>query len=365
MLIGEFKLIQQTQYTQATPKYNFPHPIDTLQIPQRLLELSLRSLKKTQDSQLLRQEYAADEPLATNNERTFPSKVTPEKLKPNPAKTPIVAIDVSSIKLGETQTGTLLAVRGAVVWKQTSHYNYVRLGPFPFHVTERNQDEICSLLQNPDKTLCVRENAFSNIPLVQTKLTTLLELWIREYVNQTTHDYLTLWDGSLVAGTPETPTRAVERLLKDARLRQNTVLAFSKMTRMLFRGHRITDLVLEQKSPCLLKIGGCPTVAGPLHLLGNVFVAKLSPSSCAFRLDVDKELSYERVVDAVQRLLGNDMVSQSYPEALRLAHIYSTFTANEVLGIQRCVARESNLKIVERPNIRRLLFDRFGKGPEG
>ncbi len=364
MLIGEFNLIQQTQYTPTTPRYNFPHPTETLQIPQRLLELSLRSLR-TQHSQLLQQEHTDTEPPKLNHEKPCPPGTVLVRLKPNPAKTPIVAIDVSSIKLGETQAGTLLAVRGAVVWKQNSHCNYVRLGPFPFHVTEKNQDEICSLLQNPNQALCIRENTLPNIQYVQTRLNTMLERWIQEYVNQTTHDCLMLWDGSLTASNQETPTEAMEQLLKEARNRRNTVLAFSKTTRLLLDGQRITDLALEQPPPCLLKMENYPAVVGPLHLLGNVFVAKLSAGRCAFRLDADKELPYEVVVDGVQRLLGNDVVSQSYPEALRLAHIYSTFTANEVLGLQRFIVKESSLRIVERPNIRRLLFDRFGKGPEG
>ncbi|MGB9134053.1 MAG: hypothetical protein WCC63_00470, partial [Candidatus Bathyarchaeia archaeon] len=103
-------MIQQTQYTPTTPRYNFPHPTETLQIPQRLLELSLRSLR-TQHSQLLQQEHTDTEPPKLNHEKPCPPGTVLVRLKPNPAKTPIVAIDVSSIKLGETQAGTLLAVR--------------------------------------------------------------------------------------------------------------------------------------------------------------------------------------------------------------------------------------------------------------
>jgi hypothetical protein len=158
--------------------------------------------------------------------------------------------------------------------------------------------------------------------------------------------------------------QVVEGLLKEARNRSNTILAFSKMTRLLLYGHRITDLVWKQSPPCLLKIENYPVAASSMRLLGNVYVAKLSAGSCAFRLDVDKELSHIKAVEAVQKLLGNDMILQSYPETLRLAHIFSTFTANEVIGIQRCVATESNMKIIARPNVRRLLFGRFGKGPE-
>jgi hypothetical protein len=102
-----------------------------------------------------------------------------------------------------------------------------------------------------------------------------------------------------------------------------------------------------------------------MRFLGNIYVAKLTGGSCSFRLDIDKGVHYEKGIEAVQRLLGNDLLSQSYPETLRLAHIFSTFTANEVIGIQRFITQKCGLKIVTRPNVRRLLFGSFGKGAEG
>jgi hypothetical protein len=36
-----------------------------------------------------------------------------------------------------------------------------------------------------------------------------------------------------------------------------------------------------------------------------------------------------------------------------------------VIGIQRLIAQQYGLRIVLRPNVRRLLFGPFGKGPEG
>jgi hypothetical protein len=49
---------------------------------------------------------------------------------------------------------------------------------------------------------------------------------------------------------------------------------------------------------------------------------------------------------------------------LRLAHVYSTFTATEVIGIQRFISQQYKLKIIHRPNVRKILFGSFGKGAE-
>lgn len=320
-------------------------------LPKRLIELSKRSLRSSQPTPCALEEYFSTTEII--------------KLKPNPIETTVVAADVSSIKLGETETGILLAVRGAIVWRLSGRYRYLRLGPFPFHISDKNRNEICSFLQHPNTDEHIRESSAVNILHAQTRLMTLLERCIQSFINQTTSRGVILWDGSLTAGSQETPLHAMKWLLREARNRQNTVLAFSKMTQLFSNGHRITDLVWKNEPPCILKIEDSENLfAGPMISLGNVYVAKLTRGVCAFRLDIDKELPDAQAVEAVQKLLGNDWILQSYPETLRLAHIYSTFTANEVLGMQRCIIKEGDLKIVSRPNIRRILFGCFGKGPE-
>jgi len=286
-------------------------------------------------------------------------------LKPLSDDTTVVAVDVSSIKVGETQTGVLCAVRGAIVWREKSRYRCLRLGPFPFHITEENKREIYIMLRQ----FCFKVSGEANAPSLvnmQNRMCNLLERWLQMGVSGSLHRSVILWDGSLTAGTLDSPVNIVSQLLEMARNRLNTVLAFSKVTRLGLSGHRLTDLAWKCPPPSLLQINGFPShVWGTVHFLGNIYVAKLTEGSCSFRLDIDKQIPWEQGLEAVQRLLGNDLLLQSYPETLRLAHIFSTFTANEVIGIQRFIVQKCGLKMVTRPNVRRLLFGPFGKGSEG
>lgn len=327
----------------------------------------MRSVKRTQRLSLTSKEMAPQSFSEEYLTRYFPT-TSLVKLKPNHTKTRIVAVDVSSIRLGNTEKGGLLGVRGAIVWKQESCYRYLRVGPFPFHITEKSGDEARSLRRRHRQRAELQVHAGPNILFMQNKLTTLLERWIQTYINETTSNSLILWDGSLAAGTPETSVHFMAKLLAEARARQNTVLSFSKVTRLFLFGYRLTDLIRKHPhahAPCMLKIQNCHVFSSPICLMGNIYVAKLTRGNCAFRLDIDKQLPHTHVVDAVQKLIGNDLITQSYPETLRLAHIFSTFTATEVLGMQRCIVRESNIKISAMPPVRRILFGRFGKGPGG
>jgi len=285
-------------------------------------------------------------------------------LKPLLDDTPVAAIDISSIKIGETETGVLCAIRGAIVWKKKNRYQYLRLGPFPFHLTEENKKEIYNIFRRYSFKVSEYASAPSLLNM-QTRIGNLLERWLQLGISCSAYDSVILWDGSLTAGTVDSPVNAISQLLEIARNRLNTILAFSKTTNLRLLGYRLTDLVEKSDPPCLLQINGFPIPSGPVFPLGNVYVAKLTHGICSFRLDIDKKVPRERGIEAVQKLLGSDLLIQSYPETLRLAHIFSTFTATEVIGIQRFIAQQYGLKIIARPNVRRLLFGPFGKGSEG
>jgi hypothetical protein len=118
---------------------------------------------------------------------------------------------------------------------------------------------------------------------------------------------------------------------------------------------------LQQRTPYLLETDGLRPKP-PIVLLGGVYVAKLSHGNYSFRLDIDKENSRSQRVEAVEKLIGNDVLRQGYPETLKLAHILCTFTANEVIAMQYFVASKCGLKIIDRPDMHRLLFGPFGRG---
>jgi len=282
-------------------------------------------------------------------------------LEPTQTEKPVVAVDVSSIRIGETETGELCAIRGAIVWKEKNRYKYQRIGPFPFHITEQNKKEIQQLFRNNHFEFQEAPNIYN----LQTRIGNLFERWLQLSISCSAYDTIILWDGSMTAGMIASPVNEIARLLEIARNRFSTVLAFSKNTNLRFSGHKLTDYAEKTVPPCLLQINGFQASLGHVILLGNIYVAKLTRGVCSFRLDIDKKVPQEQGIDAVQCLLGSDLLIQSYPETLRLAHIYSTFTATEVIGIQRFIARQYGLRIITRPNVRRLLFGPFGKGAEG
>ncbi|MGQ9551327.1 MAG: DNA double-strand break repair nuclease NurA [Candidatus Bathycorpusculaceae bacterium] len=295
--------------------------------------------------------------------QTLQLKPQPLSLKPNLEETIVAAVDTSTMKVSETSTGIVVAVRGANVWKQGGNYRYARLGPFIFHLTEENRREVYSTLEKAHFGLANDYNHQGTPNLLQmpTRIANLLERWLQTMLSKTMANGLILFDGSLTSGTPDNRTQRMKEILGAARKRGNVVLAFSKMTTLRVNGHLITDFLPKHEPPCLFETANLKPNP-PTVLLGDVYVARLSRGKHAFRLDIDREVSQNMRVEAVERLLGNDLLLQGYPETLRLAHILCTFTANEVLAMQHFITRRYGLQIVTRLDIHRLLFGAYGKG---
>jgi hypothetical protein len=275
----------------------------------------------------------------------------------------VAAIDTSSMKFGETSTGILIAVRGASVWKQNQSYRYHRLGPFVFHVTEENKREIYTMLQRAYFSTA-HESSHQNLPNINQmpmRIASLLERWLQTMLSKTISSGLILFDGSLTSGTGDTPIQLMKEILCAARKRENVVLAFSKATNLRIDGHVITDTLPEHKPPYLLELYDLRTKP-PILLLGDVYVARFTKEKISFRLDIDRDVPFQQRIEAVEKLLGNELLSQSYPETLRLAHILCTFTANEVIAMQHFALRRYGLRMIDRPDMHRLLFGSFGRG---
>jgi hypothetical protein len=354
------------QYT-TTNKYNFPQPnIDTT-LPQRFLEQSIYSLKQVQQTPMqLNQQTVQQFRTSEQTPHNLQIKPNPITLKPNHQETIIAAIDTSTIKIGETTTGIIVAVRGATTWKQHGAYKYTRIGPFIFHITEENKNQLFKTLEHAyfSNTYGSIHQASPNILQMPTRLANLLERWLQTMLAKTINCGVLLFDGSLTAGTPETPAQRLREILSYARRNHTTVLAFSKATTLRVNGLLITEQLPSRNPPYLLETGGLHSKP-PLMLLGDVYVARLNKSNLAFRLDIDREVDFPERLDAIQKLLGNDLYTQSYPETLRLSHILCTFTANEVLAIKHFITRKHGIQIINRPDMHKLLFGSYGFKGEG
>jgi len=281
------------------------------------------------------------------------------RLEPVPSSRPVVAVDTSTIKLGELADGSLCALRGAVVALENGRYRYVRYGPLVFSLGYNSfvaSEDLANLGLPP----------FSGEPNVDSllkRIRNVLERWLQFNVSSSVANGFVLIDGSLTAGTPDNPSRELERILRTARRSGSVVIAISKKTKLRINNQSLTDLLENQSQPCLLDVD--EEIAEqfppyPVRFLGRVFVGRLAQSGFPFRIDVDRQIPMPETVKGFCQLTGTDIVDQGYPETLRMAHILSTFTASDVLAMQAFAASHFGVQLIPKLALRRSLFGPFG-----
>ncbi len=348
----------------ATQRYNFPQMNVRTPLPTRFVELSIHSLKHVNDpdfqiNQHLFQYRWELQQWMLLGPRGFQSL----PLVPKAEETVVTAVDTSWVKIGETSAGTLVAIRGANVWREAKRFRYLRFGPLIFHISDENKESLLSSLQKAHSVgpQTHERRGPSSLWQIMMRLTCTFERSLQFMLCENMSNSVILFDGSLTSSMTDGPMQSLKEVLSIARKGHNVVLALSKATAIRLNGRLITEAFTEDRIPCLFKVNGLEPIR-PLEFLGHVYVARLTRGGYSFRLDIDKEVAVTEGIEAVERLLGNDLLSQNYPETLRLAHILCTFTANEILGMQRYVAHRYNLEIFTRPDIHRLLFGPYGKG---
>ena len=334
-------------------------------LPKRFLELSINSLKQVQTQSFQLNQYSFQQHSSFSPTEDQPStlQINPQQihLRPRTTETLVAAVDTSTIRLGETSRGMAIAIRGATVWKHEKKYRYTRLGPFVFHVTEDNKKEVFTALERSYFSNASGHPVIPTLQQMPTRIASLLERWLQTTAVKIADHGIVLFDGSLTAGTIDTPVQRLKEILSIARRNSNVVLAISKATNLRANGYLITDQLPDKDPPYLLETRGLKSNF-QTTLLGDIYVARLNRAKYGFRMDIDSQTPVPERIEAVEKLLGNDTFQQCYPETLRLSHILCTFTANEVLAMQRFVTHDFGLKIINRPDMHRLLFGPFGRG---
>ena len=84
-------------------------------------------------------------------------------------------------------------------------------------------------------------------------MASLLERWLQDSLVKRINNGLILFDGSLVSGYIDSSINHLKRILNQAKENNNTILAFSKITKLRSNGYLITDRLPSFDTPYILE----------------------------------------------------------------------------------------------------------------
>ncbi|GBC68686.1 hypothetical protein HRbin01_00370 [archaeon HR01] len=304
------------------------------------------------------QEYTAifttsgDEQEEDDTRLILPEKPQVAQLKPAGVSKTVIACDASTVKVAECSTGSMWALKGSVVLRSGSFRQAHIYGPFVYLLSSSNTGALIKTLYQA--LGCHRPSTYVNGNIAPKIIANLFERILQRNAVEYLDGGILLLDGSLTAGPLDSPLAALEQLVDRATARGLGVLAFSKSTRLMSMGVRITSLATGHKPPYLLKPMLDRCRERYQMVLGEVYVARLAPSSYPFRVDVNT--GGDGVQEIFGYLLSSDAIIYGYPETLALAHQLATFNRLDLIALRTSIQASMRNITASDIDIRRGLF---------
>jgi NurA domain-containing protein len=255
----------------------------------------------------------------------------------------VAAIDSSSIKIAETEDGSLYGIKCGIAMAFANRaLMHFKIGPILFYLSESSiQDSV--LEERLARLVLVEDDFAKRLVRVRAERAVQKEL-ARHFMNS-----IILVDGSLKASIFEDRQRSIGKIAEICMLRKNMMIGISKSTKLK---------VLDRAAAPLTKVPGPAYVEVDMiikslikNTVGSNSMIKLQKVGPVLRADIvgDRE-------ESLGMLLGNDPVAGGYPETLRLAHFVSTFTSTEITCLQSHVLNSYHVTELAAEDIRKTLL---------
>lgn len=264
----------------------------------------------------------------------------------------VAAVDSGIVRLGETEDGLFIALRGAIVVdaKEGGSTGYLfRTGPL-FLPYARKVELLHLLGQN-----LIRPSLF--VELDDSDPSNPRPTRLKRGVADTAHQYgdrfrnwfermlqlmaatmvqngIILIDGALTLRTRDTPDCFMKHLAERANDNGNALVAISKQSSLQVQdktiqfwlddypnraGYRwLTPLLIRERSE---------------RILGNLYAVRFTPCGPTFRMDV-KSVEGQKDEETINGLYRSCLMRVGFPDILARAHAYSYFTASDVVQLQ-------------------------------
>ena len=270
--------------------------------------------------------------------------ITVTTIRPINENALVAAIDSSSIKLAETEDGSLYAIKCSVATAYASHtLMHFKIGPVLFYLSEKTVHE--SELEERLSRLVLLDDDLAK-RLIRVRVERAVQ---KEIASHFTNSII-LVDGSLKASIFEERDRSIRKISESSVLRKNMLVGISKSTRLKALDRAAAPLT-KVPEPAYIEVDDIIKSLIRNTIGSNLMVKLEKGSSPILRADIVGDTS-----QSLGMLLGNDVVAGGYPETLRLAHHISTFTSTEVTCLRSHILNSYDLTELAAEDIRRTLL---------
>jgi len=267
-------------------------------------------------------------------------------------KVDVCAIDSGVINLGTTDHGSVMAIKGSVIFQENDNYSLHKFGRKIIYVSTENRikvlEKIGEGLGKPNFFIDVNKetgnktikSSSTSQNQFQDRIRNYFERKLQKWAISKMKNSIILIDGSLTTNVWDTPLHFMQNDLRDFAYSQNNCLvAVSKKSTVEINGKNISYLLDDSIEAGFKKINSQE------RSLGTIFAVRFSLGGLTFRVDICPTALIPATEDVLKTAFSNCRMSLGYPFLLKLAHIHSIFTKNEFLSLQVYAAKKYSIKL--------------------
>lgn len=294
---------------------------------------------------------------------------------------PLVAVDAGVLDLGVSRTGFALAFKAAVISQDINGTHTVaKIGPRAKFIAPDNRAELLQFVGRGlfNEDMFVRVNEDGSLAVKQggtepnqfkDRIRNFIERMIQLDVVRELEGGILLVDGALTLRTYNTPEVFLQRLAKEAGKRNSEIVGVSKKSRVTVEGVHVGALLDNDPTDAgyrrIVTLDAAGTEAdAETRNLGVPFATRFAPGGFTFRVDVTRQSLLPSEEAVLEALYANTQMTLGYPNLLRLAHIHSAFTKDEVISLQVKAAHDYQISM-RPPEDLSVIFAPFRKGLGG
>lgn len=265
----------------------------------------------------------------------------------------IAAVDTGVIRLGETEDGLIIALRGTIATLSNSHpvLNLYRTGP----IYLRNSDKLSILhylgntlgkadifveLDEDSNPTKIKSGVADNILAYADRFRNWFERILQRLAIGSISNGIVLLDGALTTNTRDTPTAFFEEIRNIANSNGNALVGISKQSRLLVQNKAVRFWLSETPyETCFRRLSDLMEAGMRQRILGATYAVRFSPMGLTYRVDI-KPIEGQREDEVIDAVFASCLMRGGYPDILVQAHAHSYFTSPHVTELRaQCGAK--------------------------
>ncbi len=258
----------------------------------------------------------------------------------------VAAVDSSCVFIGETAEGSIYSAKcGLALACKGKPIMHFKIGPMLFYI---NDDIAYS--SNIDERLW--RFVLFDTSTAKRMIRIRIERVIQNEISKFLTNAIILVDGSLKRSVFEDGSNGFSSILRNCEENGNRLIGISKTTRLKVLDQLASSL-MRSDNACYMDVSAI-VKSLVSNVVGKPLLAKLGSDGLVLRVDVLNEPA-----ESLGILVTNDVISNGYPETLRLAHHMSIFTTTDVTCLKGFILSKFGAREMMCEDVRRTLLGTF------